>query len=331
MGRIASSIGGALGAGFLKGVTEKRRELAQTKRDEDLAMSAFKRITEQRQFAQTKLDEQRAFTATLKLNAEIGASQDRKAAFVAAGGDGGALSKLLGEGGQLSQVGFRTGMSILGAAEERKQQLEVAKIEETRSKRIQERDLTIADKLIEAANNSTPGVQSGELSETARTTGTSLKQVEGILKMLDFPDLEKGKEVKPPSLTPSQKDDLSQIRKKKGTIEKQITGREKELRKLSEDAISKIGRKRTKPSGILGFFQEGELAQTDAEFLTASLKSDSTLASLKGQLEGLSTQEEEITSTIRPGILDGFIKSRDEIPDLKQLSIEELLNLGRTP
>lgn len=49
MGRRAASIGAALGFGFTGGVSQKRRELAQEKRDRELAASAMNRIAQQHQ------------------------------------------------------------------------------------------------------------------------------------------------------------------------------------------------------------------------------------------------------------------------------------------
>ena len=92
--------------------------------------------------------------------------------------------------------------------------------------------------------------------------------------------------------------------------------------------VAKTERERVKTGGFFGFRQDEKLAQTDAEFLSASLKGDSTLTSLREQLEELSTQEEDITSTIKPGVLDNIPRGS---VDLKELSIQELLELGRTP
>lgn len=261
MGRRAASIGASLGLGFSAGVSEKRRQLTQEKRDKELADAAMLRIAQQQK-------------DSLALQANKDAIEDANIE-----------AELLRQ----TQTNIPLMETFFPGS----------------TKGITSLPDPVFKKIV--------GFKEGEIKRKQDIEIAKLKQSQ-----------------KPPDFTPSQKDTLGQIRKKKGTIEKQIFAREKELRKISEDVISKTGRERVKTGGFLGFFQDEKLAQTDIEFLSSSLKSDSTLISLKEQLEDLSVQEEEITFTIKPGVLDGILKNNN-VPDLKGLSIEELLELGRTP
>ena len=317
MGRIAASIGAAFGGGISTGISEKRRQNAQDKRDRDLAAAALVRIKEQRTFEETKLTEKRMFDAGLQLKKDI--AEDLSIRTLAAG-----MGIKLEEGGLITKELFSPTLTFKAKELAIDQKNKEALIKVQEEKDVRQTNVKLIEFFRGAKEKDSPGgatVTSGEKAQAAREIGGTGKQLKEALSFIE------GKEEKPPQLTPSQKDTLTQIRKQKTKVEKVIAGREKELRKLSEDVIAKTGRKRTKPSGILGFFQEGELAQTDAEFLSSSLKSDSTLISLREQLEELSTQEEEITSTIKPGVLDNVPTGS---VDLKNLSIEELLNLGRT-
>ena len=210
MGRIAASIGAAFGGGISTGISEKRRQNAQDKRDRDLAAAALVTIKEQRTFEETKLTEKRMFDAGVKLKKDI--AEDLSIRTLAAG-----MGIKLEEGGLITKDIFSPTLIFKAKqlALDQKNKEVLIKVQE--EKDVRQTNLKLIEFFRGAKEKDSPGgatVTSGEKAQAAREIGGTGKQLKEALSFIE------GKEEKPPQLTPSQKDTLTQIRKQKTKVEK---------------------------------------------------------------------------------------------------------------